>query len=563
MTAHKSQDIAKNRSIQTVLEVNPDEVTPLLTGETDRYDASEENERAESPTGTQTPKDEEQRSIFGILSVLLIGVFVSQADTSLVLATYGAIASEFNDLQNASWLLSSYMLAMCMGQPLYGKLSDIFGRKFMLQFSYGLFAAGSLLCGFCQSMPQLIVARSIQGLGGAGMVCLVSIIITDLVPLRDVATYRSYVNVVQTIGRSSGGAVGGFLAQAVGWRWALSGQAPLTIFAMLLVALNLKTPQKSQGPEDATKSSLASKLRRIDFTGALFMSITILSFLLIIDVGGEKVPWTSILIYLLGGVSLVSGLLFVMVESRAAEPIFPLHLLSSRAVLTPYIIITMQNASQVALMFFIPLYFQVTKNATTGEAGAYMVPSIVGNTAGGLLAGYLIKRYGRYKLPTVFAALSSAFCFTLLLIFWHGHTSVLQSLFVSPGGFATGIAHSTTFVALAAGVGEQDTAVASSGLYLSGSVGAVAGLCSASAAFQSALRSALNEALNRGDVDNGPEIIRKSLSDVTYVQNLTGKAHSLVVGAYVSSFQVSFLLCIGLASACLIASLTLKERHFV
>ncbi|RSL69643.1 hypothetical protein CEP54_002092 [Fusarium duplospermum] len=517
MTAHKSQNVAKNRSVQTVLEVNPDEVTPLFTGETDRYDTLEENERVESPPGNQTPKDEEQRSVLGILSVLLIGVFVSQADTSLVLATSGAIASEFNDLQNAGWLLSSYMLAMCMGQPLYGKLSDIFGRKFMLQFSYGLFAAGSLLCGFCQSMPQLIVARSIQGLGGAGMVCLVSIIITD------VATYRSYVNVVQTVGRSSGGAVGGFLAQAVGWRWALAGQAPLTVFAMLLVALNLKTPQKSQDSEDATKSSLASKLGRIDFMGALFMSVTILSFLLVIDIGGEKVPWTSSLIYLLGGVGLLSGLLFAITESRAAEPIFPLYLLSGRAALTPYVIITMQNASQVALMFFIPLYFQVTKNATTGEAGAYMVPSIIGNTAGGLLAGFLIKRYGRYKFPTVFAALSSIFCFTLLLIFWRGHTSVLQALFVFPGGFATGMAHSTTFVALAAGVREQDLAIASSGLYLSGSVGAVAGLCSASTAFQSALRSALNKLLIGHGIDNGPETIKKALSDITYVQSLTGK----------------------------------------
>lgn len=132
---------------------------------------------------------------------------------------------------------------------------------------------------------------------------------------------------------------------------ALAGQAPLTIFAMLLVAFNLKVPQRSQDSEDATKSSLASKLRRIDFAGALFMSVTILSFLLIVDIGGEKVPWTSILIYSLGGVGLVSGLLFVMVESRVAEPIFPLHLLSSRAVLTPFVIITMQNASQVAVRF--------------------------------------------------------------------------------------------------------------------------------------------------------------------------------------------------------------------
>ncbi len=134
--------------------------------------------------------------MLSILSVLLIGVFVSQADTSLVLATYGQISSEFNDLHDASWLLSSYMLAMCVSQALYGKLSDIWGRKAMLQVAYSLFTLGSIFCGLGQSMPQLIAARVLQGIGGAGMVCLVSILITDLVPLRDVASYRSYVNIV-------------------------------------------------------------------------------------------------------------------------------------------------------------------------------------------------------------------------------------------------------------------------------------------------------------------------------------------------------------------------------
>ena len=143
--------------------------------------------------------------MLSILSVLLIGVFVSQADTSLVLATYGQISSEFNDLQDASWLLSSYMLAMCVSQALYGKLSDIWGRKAMLQVAYALFALGSLFCGLGQSMGQLIAARALQGMGGAGMVCLVSILITDLVPLRDVASYRSYVNIVRYKMRASGG----------------------------------------------------------------------------------------------------------------------------------------------------------------------------------------------------------------------------------------------------------------------------------------------------------------------------------------------------------------------
>lgn len=150
---------------------------------------------------------------------MCLGVFISQADTSLVLATYGKISSEFNDLESGSWLLSSYMLAMCISQPLFGKLSDIFGRKKCLQVAYTLFAIGTAGSGLGRSMSQIIVARAVQGAGGAGMVCMVSILLTDLLPFHEVAVYRSYVNVVQTVGRSCGGAIGGLLASTVGWRW--------------------------------------------------------------------------------------------------------------------------------------------------------------------------------------------------------------------------------------------------------------------------------------------------------------------------------------------------------
>jgi MFS family permease len=147
------------------------------------------------------------------------GVFISQADTSLVLATYGKISSEFNDLESGSWLLSSYMLAMCSSQPLFGKLSDIFGRKKYLQVVYTLFAIGTAGSGLGRSISQIIVARAVQGACGAGIVCMVSILLTDLLPFHEVTVYRSYVNVVQTVGRSCGGAVGGLLASTVGWRW--------------------------------------------------------------------------------------------------------------------------------------------------------------------------------------------------------------------------------------------------------------------------------------------------------------------------------------------------------
>lgn len=136
-----------------------------------------------------------------------------------MLATYGKVASDFGDLDSGSWLLSSYILAMSAVQPLYGKLSDIYGRKPMLLTSYTLFAVGNLGAGLGRSLGEVIAWRAVQGVGGAGMGSLVAIIIMDIVPMHEVATTRSYVNILQTTGRTCGGFLGGWLTQAMGWRW--------------------------------------------------------------------------------------------------------------------------------------------------------------------------------------------------------------------------------------------------------------------------------------------------------------------------------------------------------
>ena len=150
------------------------------------------------------------------------GGFISNADGSLLMATHPVIASEFNALDDSSWLLTSFALASASTLPLYGKLSDIYGRKALLIIAYLLFAIGLVLVGVGRSMGMLIVGRVVSGAGASGMTALVSILITDLVPLREVASWRAYVNVVATTGRSMGGPVGGLLTDTVGWRWYVS-----------------------------------------------------------------------------------------------------------------------------------------------------------------------------------------------------------------------------------------------------------------------------------------------------------------------------------------------------
>ncbi|RSL60659.1 hypothetical protein CEP54_006643 [Fusarium duplospermum] len=474
-----------------------------------------------SPLIPSTPDNchsETKRPIYGILSVLLIGVFVSQTDTFLVLAAYGSITAEFNDLKNASWLFSSYMLATCVGQPLYGKLSDIFGRKAMLQTSYVFFSGGSIICGIGTSMPQIIVGRVIQGIGGAGMVSLVSILITDLVPLRDVATYRSYVNIAQTAGRSSGGVIGGFLTQTIGWRWAFLCQAPLTIAAMALVAFKLPNTYVT------TKKTWKASPKRVDFAGAAAMSCAILCFLLVLDMGGSKLSWSSPTLVSLTILGILFSALFCVVEKFwATEPIFP------TAIVSP----------------------------TT--AGASLIPSVLGNTLGALLTGAYIKKTGRYKIPCIISGICSSIAWSLMLVCWRGSTPSWQTLFLFPGGFGIGLAHASLYIGLAASVEKEDMAIAGTGYYLCGNIGAVAGLSAHNALFQATLQDSLEAKLN-GFV-NGDEIAQRAMESLDYVKGLTGQVREMVTEAYVNGFHATYALLIATAIVAMVVSLGIREKR--
>lgn len=207
-------------------------------------------------------------------------------------------------------------------------------------------------------------------------------------------------------------------------------------------------------------------------------------------------------------------------------------------------------------MYTIPLYFQVTKGATPSMAGLYLVPSVVGNTIGGLLTGIYIKRTGRYKFPTVAASVCSAVAFTSLLILWRGNTNWLEALIVFPAGFGTGVVNSSIFVGLTSGVAENEIAIAGTGLYLSGNIGTVAGISGASAIYQFVLRSNLKSVLDgRPDAakvsqaegrigvhctDNITKILKKALSDLNFVQNLGPGYRKLLLPSYVDAVHYVF-----------------------
>lgn len=189
-------------------------------------------------------------------------------------------------------------------------------------------------------------------------------------------------------------------------------------------------------------------------------------------------------------------------------------------------------------MFVVPLYFQITNGASLSAAGFYLVPAVLGNTVGGLMTGAYIKRHGRYKILSIIAAIVAGVCHALISVRWTGHTNTFESLYIFFGGVGTGIAHSSTFVAVTVGTTDEEFAIAGAGLYLCGGLGSVLGVTAASSALRLTFIKVARETI--GNDSGAAQVIERALSDVEYVRKLTGHLKEAVVGAYVWGFRVNF-----------------------
>ncbi|KAJ5901401.1 Major facilitator superfamily domain general substrate transporter [Penicillium tannophilum] len=489
-----------------------------------------------------------------IIAVLLLGEFISNADATLVIAASGRISSEFDRLRDASWLSTGYSLGLCAAQPMYGKLSDIYGRKPLLLISYFLFALGCIISGVGSRMWIVILGRAISGMGGAGTMTISSVIITDIVPKREIATWRAYVNISMTLGRSIGGPVGGWLSDTIGWRWLFLLQAPFVALAAFLVILKLHVTQDTD--TDAFKSG-KSKLSQVDFLGTGLLASGIVALIGLLDQGGKVFPWTSWLTYVIGGSGLLLLFGFVLVEAYVAtEPIFNLRILRRPNVAVSYILSTLQITAQLGMLFSVPLYFQVTQKASTTAAGVHLVPAVVGNTLGGLFAGWFIRKTGSYRILLVLAGLIASITYVLLYLRWDGHTGLWESLYIIPGGIGTGIASAAAFVALTATLPPDEVAMATAGYMLLLSFAMTAGVTTSNSVlgmeFQRQLRLNLH----------GPgseRVIKRAMDDTNYIAHLGGRLREIVVECYISGLKSTYVL--SLVCSLLAAFLGLFIRH--
>jgi EmrB/QacA subfamily drug resistance transporter len=320
-----------------------------------------------------------------ILMSLMLTMFLAALDQTIVATALPTIGGQFHDVSNLSWVITAYLLASTAVAPVFGTLSDIYGRRAMIITALSLFIAGSILCALAPNMPVLILARGLQGLGGGGILPIVQTVISDLVTPRERGQYQAYFSSVWMAAGVGGPILGGVFAEHLHWSMIFWINVPLG-----LASLALLLPKMSKIP-------VFHRRRKIDWLGGVLLMASAVVFMLVLTWGGNRYLWLSPEIMGMVGAAFALALAFVWQAGRAEEPFLPLPLLSGTVV--PYAMGAGGCAmgAMLGLSVHLPLYYQVVYHLSASEAGLALIPLAAISTGGSAIAGRTMARARHYK----------------------------------------------------------------------------------------------------------------------------------------------------------------------
>ncbi|MBI5262548.1 MAG: MFS transporter [Bradyrhizobium sp.] len=362
-----------------------------------------------------------------ILMSLLLSMFLAALDQTIVATALPTIGRQFQDVSSLSWVITAYLLASTAVAPVFGTLSDIYGRRAMIIVSLSLFIAGSVLCAVAPNLPVLIVARGLQGLGGGGIMPVVQTVISDVVSPRERGQYQAWFSGVWTAAGISGPVLGGLFAEHLHWSMIFWINVPLAVGALALLL-----PKMSKLP-------VYHRRREVDWVGGVLLMASAVVFMLVLTWGGNRFPWLSPTILSMVGASLALTLAFVWHARRAHEPFLPLSLM--RGTVAPYAITAGGCAlgAITGLTVHLPLYYEVVYHLSASEAGLALIPLAAISTVGAAIAGRNMVHAKHYKRLSIVGTSVAAICGAGLAL----TTLPLWGLLVLMSVFALGLG--TTF----------------------------------------------------------------------------------------------------------------------
>ncbi|MFJ9117311.1 MDR family MFS transporter [Streptomyces sp. NPDC102394] len=491
----------------------------------------------------ETEPDKQPKSVRVVLLALMITMMLAMLDNMIVGTAMPTIVGELGGLEHLSWVVTAYTLATAAATPVWGKLGDMFGRKTTFMTSIVIFLIGSALSGMAQDMGQLIGFRAVQGLGAGGLMVGVMAIIGDLIPPRERGKYQGMMAGVMAIAMIGGPLVGGTITDNWGWRWAFYINLPLGVVSLGLISAVLHLPKKR------AKAG-------IDYLGVILLTVGITSIVLVTTWGGSQYAWTSARIMELIGIGVAALIGFVFWQTKAVEPVVPLHIFRSRNFTLMSIIGFITGFVMFGATLYLPLYQQSVQGASATNSGLLLLPMLGAMLVTSMVAGRVTTNTGKYKLfPVVGSGLMIVGLY-LLSTMDTGTTRFTSGVFMAVVGLGMGCLMQITMLVAQNSVEMKDMGVASSSTTLFRTLGSSFGVAIMGALFNNRVQHVMAE--RAGAL--GSKITEKSAAlDAKSLAKLPTVAREAYQHAVSAGVHTAFLLGSVVAVGALIAAVFVKE----
>ncbi|MFM9372437.1 MDR family MFS transporter [Streptomyces sp. Da 82-17] len=492
---------------------------------------------AEPEKAGEPPK----RSVRVVLLALMIAMLLAMLDNMIIGTAMPTIVGELGGLEHLSWVVTAYTLATAASTPIWGKLGDMYGRKGTFLTSIVIFLIGSALSGMAQDMGQLIGFRAVQGLGAGGLMVGVMAIIGDLIPPRERGRYQGMMAGVMALAMIGGPLVGGTITDHLGWRWSFYINLPLGAVALAMVTIVLHLPKKRAQA-------------RIDYLGAALLTVGITAIVLVTTWGGTEYAWGSAMIVGLSVLGVVALGAFLYSQTRAADPIMPLHIFRSRNFTLMSVIGFITGFVMFGAVLFLPLYQQSVQGASATNSGLLLLPMLLAMMVVSLIAGRVTTNSGKYKIfPIAGGALMVTGLF-LLAQMDTGTSRLTSGIYMAVLGAGMGFLMQITMLVAQNSVEMKDMGVASSSTTLFRTLGSSFGVAVMGALFNDRVAHEMAER-----VPGGGGALPNAQLDAASLAKLPDAMREAYQFAVSSGTHAAFLLGSAIAVAAFLAALFVKE----